>query len=123
VREARERPQPLRHRTRLVGRQGAKFGADARPSKDLEAFVGVRHGSVPAEQRRHVDREPGVAHPAGKARDVRADAGHFAHDDDRRSRAGDVHPSGHALERDLATGEIVQRIVFLDAARRTVHRI
>jgi hypothetical protein len=33
-----------------------------------------------------------------------------------RSRAGDVHPLGDAIERDFATGKVLQRIVFLHAA-------
>ncbi len=118
VGEARERAQPLRHRARLAGRERAELGTDAGLLEDRDAFLGARHGAVAAEQRGHVDRKSGVSHPAGEARDLRADSRHLAHDDDRRSAAGDVHPPGHAVERDLAWREILQRIVLLHAARQ-----
>ena len=77
-----------------------------------------RHGAVAAEQRGHVDRESGVAHPAGEARDMRADARHLAHDDHRRARPATytrlVTPSS-AISR---AREILQRIVLASCSVR-----
>ncbi len=63
------------------GRESAELGADARALKDGDTFLGSRHGAVAAEERRHIDSEAGIADPASKARDMRADAGHLGHDD------------------------------------------
>ncbi|KAI1693233.1 hypothetical protein DdX_20788 [Ditylenchus destructor] len=75
VREPRQRAQPLRDRARLVGREGAELGAHAGALEHRDAFLRTGHGAVAAEERRHVDGEARVAHPACEARHVRADAG------------------------------------------------
>jgi hypothetical protein len=41
-----------------------------RAKKDGETFLRSRHRAVAAEERRHVDREAGIADPVGKARDM-----------------------------------------------------
>ena len=68
--------------TGLVGRECAELRADTGALEDRHAFLNLRYGSVAAEQRRHVDREPGIADPAGEAGYMRADARHLRHDDD-----------------------------------------
>jgi hypothetical protein len=72
------------------------------------AFIGTGHRAVAAKQRGHVDGKTRIAHPAAETRDMRADARHLGHDDHGRARAGHVHLFGHAIERDLARGEIFE---------------
>jgi hypothetical protein len=96
------------HREREVPGEAHADGADS----------GSAAFQVCKARQRPVDREPSVADPAGKACDMRTDARHLGHDDHTRSRAGDVHPLGHAIERDLATGKVLDRIVFFHAAYR-----
>jgi hypothetical protein len=44
--KTRQRPQPLRHGARLVGRQGAELGADTRSLEDRHTLLGAWYGSV-----------------------------------------------------------------------------
>ena len=113
MRKVRQRSQPLRHGAGFVRGQCAKLGAHAGAMKDRGALLRARNGAVAAEQRRHVDGEAGVADPAGKPRDMRADAGHLRHHDDGRPRAGHVDDLGDAIECDVEAPEILERIVLL----------
>jgi hypothetical protein len=113
VRQPGERAQPGGHRAGLAGGEGAELGADARLAEDRRPLVGARHRAVAAEQRRHVDRESRVAHPAGEAGHLRADAGHLGHDDYGRAGAGHVHPLRDAVERDRARGEVFELVVLV----------
>jgi transcriptional regulator GlxA family with amidase domain len=90
--------------------------AHASALEHLRAVLGNRHGAVAAEQRGHVDREARIAHPAGEARHMRADARHLRHDDDSRAAAGHMHGLRRVDQRHLPVGEILERVVLLHAA-------
>jgi hypothetical protein len=113
MRQFRQRPQPLRHRTGLVGGKRAKLGADTGALENRRPLLAPGHGAVTAEQRRHVHRKSGIAHPSAEAGDMGADSGHFGHDDDSGTVAGAVDPLGDVVQRDLANREILKRVVLL----------
>jgi hypothetical protein len=82
MREARKGAQPLRDWTCLIGRERSEFRAETGAFEDRHAFLDLRHGFVAAEQRRHLDRESGIADPTGETGQMRADPGHLHHHDD-----------------------------------------
>ena len=113
VSQPRQRAQPLRDRARFVGREGTELGAHAGSLEHGDAFVDLRHGAIAPEQRGHVDAEARIAHPAGEARDLRADAGHLGHHDHRRAPARHVHHLVDSVQHDLAMLEVIERVVFV----------
>ena len=122
VREPRQRPQPLRHRTRLVRGERAELGADARPPEDGRALL---HAAAPRRRGRTAkacNGEARIPHPATEASDVRTDARHLGHHDHRRSCAGDVHRLRDAFAGDRAGIEVCERIVVCLRAFRHPRR-
>src|SRR5262249_52812843 len=98
--------------------QCVEFGTHAGSLEDLCPFLRVRDRSVAAEQRRHVNRETGIPHPAREARYMWADAGHFGHHDDGRPLPRGMDLLGDAIEGDVARREIVERVIDLHVAGR-----
>jgi hypothetical protein len=94
----------------LICGQGAELDAHTGSLKDGSALFRVWNRTVAAEQRRHVNGESGVPNPASEPRDMGADTRHLGHHDHRRSRAGDMHRLGNAVERNVAALEILKRI-------------
>src|SRR5690606_6739904 len=94
--------------------EGAELAADAR-ADDAAERVGHRdRAAVVAEQMRHPHREAGVAHPTGEAGDVRIDARHLAHDDYRRTAAGDIDPARLAAQGQVAAVEILEGVGLVE---------
>ena len=79
---------------------------------ELSAVAGRHRPPGIAEQIRHPHGEAGVADPAREAGDVRRDAGHLGHDDDRRSGAGNEDELGLVLQRHLPAFEVRECIRF-----------